>query len=159
LPGQKPPDGLPPLFTPEPLPVPPLPLPLPLEPPGDVPPLLPLEPPVVDVVVVELVVVVVVVGCVVDVDVVDDRVVVGWGFGIVRVVVGVVSARGACVVVVGSEPLPQPVAALAATAVATRTTANRRPRGACALRSVRAALRLTGSRLWRAGEGRSRGSR
>ncbi|HYQ12147.1 MAG TPA: hypothetical protein VEP94_01755 [Solirubrobacterales bacterium] len=157
MPGQKPPDGLPPLFTPEPLPVPPL--PLPLEPPGDVPPLLPLEPPVVDVVVVELVVVVVVVGCVVDVDVVDDRVVVGWGFGIVRVVVGVVSARGACVVVVGSEPLPQPVAALAATAVATRAMANLRLRGACALRSVRAALRLTGSRLWRAGEGRSRGSR
>jgi hypothetical protein len=93
LPGQKPPDGLPPLFTPEPLPVPPLPLPLPLEPPGDVPPLLPLEPPAVEVGVVELVaVVVVVVGCVVDVDVVDDRVVVGWGFGIVRVVVGVVSA-------------------------------------------------------------------
>jgi hypothetical protein len=109
LPGQKPPDGLPPLFTPEPLPVPPL--PLPLEPPGDVPPLVPLEPlepPAVDVVVVELVVVVVVVGCVVDVDVVDDRVVVGWGFGIVRVVVGVVSAWGTCVVVVGSEPLPQP---------------------------------------------------
>jgi len=91
LPGQKPPDGLPPLFTPEPLPVPPL--PLPLEPPGDVPPLLPLEPPAVEVGVVELVaVVVVVVGCVVDVDVVDDRVVVGWGFGIVRVVVRVVSA-------------------------------------------------------------------
>ena len=141
MPGQKPPDGLPPLFTPEPLPVPPL--PLPLEPPGDVPPLLPLEPPAVDVVVVELVVVVVVVvGCVVDVDVVDDRVVVGWGFGIVRVVVGVVSAWGTCVVVVGSEPLPQPVAALAATAVATRAMANLRLRGACALRSVRAALRL-----------------
>jgi hypothetical protein len=156
LPGQKPPDGLPPLFTPEPLPVPPL--PLPLEPPGDVPPLLLLEPPAVEVVVVELVVgVVVVVGCVVDVDVVDDRVVVGWGFGIVRVVVGVVSARGICVV--GSEPLPQLVAALAATAVATRAMANLRLRGACALRSVRAALRLTGSRLWRAGEGRSRGSR
>ena len=104
---------------------------------------------------------VVVVGCVVDVDVVDDRVVVGWGFGIVRVVVGVVSARGACVVVVGSEPLPQPAVAVAvaATTAVTRTTANRRPRGACALRSVRAALRLTGSRLWRAGEGRSRGSR
>lgn len=158
MPGQKPPDGLPPLFTPEPLPVPPL--PLPLEPPGDVPPLLPLEPPAVEVVVVELVVVfVVVVGCVVDVDVVDDRVVVGWGFGIVRVVVGVVSARGICVVVVGSEPLPQPAVAVAATTAVTRTTANRRPRGACALRSVRAALRLTGSRLWRAGEGRSRGSR
>jgi hypothetical protein len=147
LPGQKPPDGLPPLFTPEPLPVPPL--PLPLEPPGDVPPLVPLEPlepPAVDVVVVELVVVVVVVGCVVDVDVVDDRVVVGWGFGIVRVVVGVVSAWGTCVVVVGSEPLPQPVAALAATAVATRAMANLRLRGACALRSVRAALRLMRSR-------------
>lgn len=145
MPGQKPPDGLPPLFTPEPLPVPPL--PLPLEPPGDVPPLLPLEPPAVDVVVVELVVVVVVVvGCVVDVDVVDDRVVVGWGFGIVRVVVGVVSAWGTCVVVVGSEPLPQPVAALAATAVATRAMANLRLRGACALRSVRAALRLMRSR-------------
>jgi hypothetical protein len=143
LPGQKPPDGLPPLFTPEPLPVPPL----PLEPPGDVPPLVPLEPPAVDVVVVELVVVVVVVvGCVVDVDVVDDRVVVGWGFGIVRVVVGVVSAWGTCVVVVGSEPLPQPVAALAATAVATRAMANLRLRGACALRSVRAALRLMRSR-------------
>jgi len=145
LPGQKPPDGLPPLFTPEPLPVPPL--PLPLEPPGDVPPLVPLEPPAVDVVVVELVVVVVVVvGCVVDVDVVDDRVVVGWGFGIVRVVVGVVSAWGTCVVVVGSEPLPKPVAALAATAVATRAMANLRLRGACALRSVRAALRLMRSR-------------
>jgi hypothetical protein len=145
LPGQKPPDGLPPLSTPEPLPVPPL--PLPLEPPGDVPPLVPLEPPAVDVVVVELVVVVVVVvGCVVDVDVVDDRVVVGWGFGIVRVVVGVVSAWGTCVVVVGSEPLPQPVAALAATAVATRAMANLRLRGACALRSVRAALRLMRSR-------------
>lgn len=145
MPGQKPPDGLPPLFTPEPLPVPPL--PLPLEPPGDVPPLVPLEPPAVDVVVVELVVVVVVVvGCVVDVDVVDDRVVVGWGFGIVRVVVGVVSAWGTCVVVVGSEPLPQPVAALAATAVATRAMANLRLRGACALRSVRAALRLMRSR-------------
>ena len=145
MPGQKPPDGLPPLFTPEPLPVPPL--PLPLEPPGDVPPLVPLEPPAVDVVVVELVVVVVVVvGCVVDVDVVDDRVVVGWGFGIVRVVVGVVSAWGTCVVVVGSEPPPQPVAALAATAVATRAMANLRLRGACALRSVRAALRLMRSR-------------
>ena len=147
MPGQKPPDGLPPLFTPEPLPVPPLPLPLPLEPPGDVPPLLPLEPPAVEVVVVELVVgVVVVVGCVVDVDVVDDRVVVvvGWGFGAVRVVVGVVSARGICVV--GSEPLPQPVAALAATAVATRAMANLRLRGACALRSVHAALRLMRSR-------------
>ena len=143
MPGQKPPDGFPPLFTPEPLPVPPL--PLPLEPPGDVPPLLPLEPPAVDVVVVELVVVVVVVGCVVDVDVVDDRVV-GWGFGIVRVVVGVVSAWGTCVVVVGSEPLPQPVAAPAATAVATRAMANLRLRGACALRSVRAALRLMRSR-------------
>ena len=137
MPGQKPPDGLPPLSTPEPLPVPPL----PLEPPGDVPPLLPLEPPAVEVVVVELVVVVVVVvGCVVDVDVVDDRVVVGWGFGIVRVVVGVVSARGTCVVVVGPELLPQPAAALAATVVATRAMANLRPRGACALRSVRAAL-------------------
>jgi hypothetical protein len=155
LPGQKPPDGLPPLSTPEPLPVPPL--PLPLEPPGDVPPLLPLEPPAVEVVVVELVVVVVVVvGCVVDVDVVDDRVVVGWGFGIVRVVV--VSALGTCVVVVGSE-LPQPAAALAATAVATRAMANLRLRGACALRSVRAAVRFMRSRLWRAGEGRSRGSR
>jgi hypothetical protein len=150
---------LPPLSTPEPLPVPPLPLPLPPEPPGDVPPLEPLEPPAVEVVVVELVlVVVVVVGCVVDVDVVDDRVVVGWGFGIVRVVVGVVSARGTCVVVVGSE-LPQPAAALAATAVATRAMANLRLRGVCALRLVRAAVRFMRSRLWRAGEGRSRGSR
>ena len=117
MPGQKPPDGLPPLSTPEPLPVPPL--PLPLEPPGDVPPLPPLEPPAVDVVVELLVVVVVVVGCVVDVDVVDDRVVVGWGFGIVRVVVGVVSAWGTCVAVVGSDPPPQPAAAVAA-ATATR---------------------------------------
>jgi hypothetical protein len=156
LPGQKPPDGLPPLLTPEPLPVPPL--PLPLEPPGDVPPLEPLEPPAVEVVVELVVVVVLVVGCVVDVDVVDDRVVVGWGFGIVRVVVEVVSARGTCVVVVGSE-LPQPAAAVAATAVATRAMANLRLRGACALRSVRAALRLMRSRRWRAGEGRSRGSR
>ena len=106
-----------------------------------------------------VVVVVVVVGCVVDVDVVDDRVVVGWGFGIVRVVVGVVSARGICVVVVGSDPPPQPAVAVAATTAVTRTTANRRPRGACALRSVRAALRLMGSRRGRAGEGRSRGSR
>ena len=158
MPGQKPPDGLPPLSTPEPLPVPPL--PLPLEPPGDVPPLPPLEPPAVDVVVVELVVVVVVVvGCVVDVDVVDDRVVVGWGFGIVRVVVGVVSAWGTCVAVVGSDPPPQPGVAVAAATVVTRAMANRRPRGACALRSVRAALRLMRSRGGRAGEGRSRGSR
>jgi hypothetical protein len=148
---------LPPLFTPEPLPVPPL--PLPLEPPGDVPPLEPLEPPAVEVVVVELVlVVVVVVGCVVDVDVVDDRVVVGWGFGIVRVVVGVVSARGTCVVVVGSE-LPQPAAALAPTAVITRAMANLRPRGACALRSVRGARELMASRRGRADEDRSTDSR
>ena len=92
MPGQKPPDGWPPLSTPEPLPVPPLLPPLPPElPPGEVPPLLPPLPLVWVVVVVELLVVVV--GCVVDVEVVDDwvRVVVGCGCGIVRVVVAVVS--------------------------------------------------------------------
>ena len=81
MPGQKPPDGLPPLLTPEPLPVPPLP-PLPPEPPpGEVPPLLgPPEPPVWVVVALELLVVVVV-GCVVDVEVVDDWVLVVVGCG------------------------------------------------------------------------------
>jgi hypothetical protein len=147
---------LPPLSTPEP--VPPL-LPEPVPPPAEVPPLLPPEPPVWVLVVVELlVVVVVVVVWVVDV-VVDDRVVVGWGFGIVRVVVDVVSARGTCVVVVGSEPPPQPEATVAAMAAATRAMATRRPQGAGALRSVRAALRLTGSRRARAGAGRNTDSR
>jgi hypothetical protein len=157
LAGQKPPDGLPPLSTPDALPVPPL---LPPDPAlGDVPPLLPPEP--LAWVLVVVVLLVVVVGCVVDVDVVVDRVVVvvGWGFGVVRVVVGVVSARGTWVVVVVALPPPQPAVTLAAAIVVTRATAIRRPRGAVALRSVRAAPGLMSSRLGRAGEARSRGSR
>jgi hypothetical protein len=60
--------------------------------------------------------------------------------------------------VVASLP-PQPANPAPARPTAASATANRRPRGARALRSVRGELAVTGFRRGPAGEGRSTGSR